>query len=367
MQKRGFASASNHLRLREIISLKDPCAYIIPPFILLLVLARPRTQLSSGRAHGRSFSLLFRINSQGSTLVREARKVTLLTGHAAAETHDRLTHAVAALHAFSRRRRGRPNTHPRQKKTPPHYKNDPAPSPPRRPRPGKSNDPDPTSAHASGESQHTNRHFGVPSQSPMMSTSSPLSHSMSTDDGSLEDAVNNYAGDHGCVGSAAMEAAVAAAAAAEIAAQAAAKASAAAAAAAAAARSAALSAEGAAHTETSSIAEALEEIRTTLAAGRKDAAGVGAEVERVAAGVGLAPALLGALRALGTEGSGALGDERAAGRAAQLVAEVSPDEMHVPTHCAYAFVCVRCVSYTGRYTCGLNAEIDPWHYVCDRT
>lgn len=57
------------------------------------------------RCH-RSFALLFRISDQGNQLAREACKVTLLNGRAAAETHRRLARGVAALKAFARRRRG---------------------------------------------------------------------------------------------------------------------------------------------------------------------------------------------------------------------------------------------------------------------
>lgn len=50
--------------------------------------------------------MLFRISDQGNRLAREACKVTLLTGIAAAETHSRLARGVDALTAFARRRRG---------------------------------------------------------------------------------------------------------------------------------------------------------------------------------------------------------------------------------------------------------------------
>lgn len=82
----------------------------------------------------------------------------------------------------------------------------------------------------------------------------------------------------------------------------------------AAAKSAALkasvAAEDAAQVEEKSVSEALGEVRRVLKAGREDADGAQAEVERVAAGVGLPAALLGALRALRREddaGAGAGG------------------------------------------------------------
>lgn len=83
-----------------------------------------------------------------------------------------------------------------------------------------------------------------------------------------------------------------------------------------AAASASVAAEGAVIAEHNNIAKALEEIRGALLAGREDAAGAGAEVERVAAGVGLAPALLRALRALrrrDDDGGGGGGGGRSSG------------------------------------------------------
>lgn len=61
-----------------------------------------------------------------------------------------------------------------------------------------------------------------------------------------------------------------------------------------AAASASVAAEGAAQAEENSLVEALREVRGALMTVNED----GAEVETVAAGVGLAPALLGSLRAL---------------------------------------------------------------------
>ena len=67
--------------------------------------------------------------------------------------------------------------------------------------------------------------------------------------------------------------------------------------------------------------EALQEVRTALAAGEDHAAGDGAEVERVGSGVGLAPALLNALRALRT-GNGSGPEMAGAGRSGALAADV---------------------------------------------
>ena len=70
-----------------------------------------------------------------------------------------------------------------------------------------------------------------------------------------------------------------------------------------AAASASVAAEGAAQAEENSLVEALREVHGALMTVQED----GAEVERVAAGVGLAPALLGSLRALkrrGDDGGG---------------------------------------------------------------
>lgn len=67
--------------------------------------------------------------------------------------------------------------------------------------------------------------------------------------------------------------------------------------------------------------EALQEVRTALAAGEDRAAGAEAEVERVASGVGLAPALLNALRALRT-GSGSGPEMAGAGKSGALAADV---------------------------------------------
>lgn len=70
-----------------------------------------------------------------------------------------------------------------------------------------------------------------------------------------------------------------------------------------AAASASVAAEGAAQAEENSLVEALREVHGALMTAQED----GAEVERVAAGVGLAPALLGSLRALkrrGDDGGG---------------------------------------------------------------
>lgn len=268
----------------------------------------------------RSFALLFRISNQGKHLTREARKVTLLTGHAAAETHHRLARAVVALRAFSRRRRGRPNIGGRHRNVSTHSLSQPQSR-------NIATASDPVKASAKGEAPKRKQPAPVPSEGPLLSSSSPLSHSMSTDDGSMEDAVNS-AGDHirlQSTGNSAFEAAVAAALAAEKAVKDATAAASAAASAASAARSAAVwAAAEAAHAEEGSIAEALREVRTALEAGRRDAAGAGAgaEVERVAAGVGLAPALLGVLRALGIEG-GDLGEGTAAGWTENHAAEVS--------------------------------------------
>lgn len=265
----------------------------------------------------RSFALLFRISNQGKQLTREARKVTLLSGHAAAETHHRLARAVVALRAFSRRRRGRPNTGDRLKNV-----STPSFS---QPQPRNTTT---AKAFAKGEAPQRKRPVSVPSEGPMLSSSSPLSHSMSTDDGSLEDAANS-GGDHirlQSTGGSAFEAAAAAALAAEKAVKDAAAAASAAASAASAARGAAVwAAAEAAHAEEGSIAEALREVRSALEAGQRDATGAGAEVEQVAAGVGLAPALLGVLRALGIEGGG-LGEGTAASWTENHAADVSRGE-----------------------------------------
>lgn len=112
------------------------------------------------------------------------------------------------------------------------------------------------------------------------------------------------------------------AAAAQASAETAAAAAAAAAADASAVASAAVAEDEAALLEEDSIVEALKEVRAALAAGREDEAG--AQVERVAAGVGLAPALLGALKALrrrdmtaSAPGAGGVG------KAGEMAADVS--------------------------------------------
>lgn len=72
-----------------------------------------------------------------------------------------------------------------------------------------------------------------------------------------------------------------------------------------AAASASVAAEGAAQAEENSLVEALREVHGALMTAQED----GAEVERVAAGVGLASALLGSLRALKRRGSDGGGSE----------------------------------------------------------
>lgn len=152
---------------------------------------------------------------------------------------------------------------------------------------------------------------GLPSSSRLLSCTPLLDQSMSTDSGSYTEEVISDKTEEGGRGgertSTGSTTAVAAWASAAAAAEAARLASAAAAAAAAAAaeavaKSAAAAAEEAALAEEITMMEALQEVRSTLAAGGEKEAGGGAEVERVATGVGLAPALLGALRALETEG-----------------------------------------------------------------
>lgn len=266
---------------------------------------------------GRSLALLFRISDQGNQLVKEARKVTLLSGQAAARTHYRLAHAVVALRAFSRRRSGRSTKHYPQKCSVP-------PSPRLQPSGGTV-----TVNDAVVKLRHAG--YSFPSQSPLLA-SSPLSESLSSNGSGLDasSASGTEGGDDGGVGedvearsSPAMEAWASAAAAAEVAAAAATAVSAAArAAAASAAAQASLAAEEAAEAEEDTIEEALQEVRAALASGQNGADGIGAEVERVAAGVGLAPALLGALRALRREYGnrpGAVGG----GRAGALAEDVS--------------------------------------------
>ncbi|CAM9408922.1 unnamed protein product, partial [Laminaria digitata] len=122
--------------------------------------------------------------------------------------------------------------------------------------------------------------------------------------------------------STAMEAWAIATAAAERAAEAAANAAVAAvAAAASAATIASDAADEAALAEENSIVDALQEVRSALAAGEEHAAGAGAEVERVASGVGLAPALLNVLRAL-RSGCGSGPEMTGAGKSGALAADV---------------------------------------------
>lgn len=277
--------------------------------------------------------------------------MTLLTGHAAAETHRRLAGAVAALRAFSRRRRGRPaNVRPGSASVPP----SPHPrasggtvsAPPantrRTPSPFLRSDGDTLSTKAQGTGG-TDDIFPLPSQSPLLATS-PLSRSLSSAGGASD--INSSGKDGGISGggggtsdlqsssSAAMEAWALAAAAAESAAAAAADAAiAAAAAAASAATIASDAADKAALAEENSIVDALQEVRTALAAGEEHAAGAGAEVERVASGVGLAPALLDALRAL-RRGNGSGPEMTGAGKSGSLAADVGE-----------ARVCVRCFRF----------------------
>ncbi len=328
--------------------------------------------------------------------------MTLLTGHAAAETHRRLSRAVVALRAFSRRRVGRPvaaaaaaaassdgdptqaagdgvPVGPGQPDLPSAPPSAPtqtdatsagigsasvdvasatpapevataasaaqtpapapaaavatgerdAPAPPPRARPSLSVDLTPAlassmlpAAESSGAGgEGFGRSLLMASQAPLLA-SSPLNRPLSTDDsgsdsdplsegvdvpdGADADADGGGGGGGGGGGSdfsssgssggnpmleawAAAEAEAEAAAAHARAAMAAAEAAAKSAAA-----SASVAAEGAALVEENNLDEALREVRGALVAGKED----GAEVERVAAGVGLAPALLGALRAL---------------------------------------------------------------------
>ena len=189
--------------------------------------------------------------------------------------------------------------------------------------------------------------FSLPSRSPLLATS-PLSRSISSDGGPSNSIdVDNGGGDGGSGGggsgdgggggrgrggggnydrqsssSTAMEAWALAAAAAEKAAAAAADAAVAAtAAAASAAKIASDAADEAALAEENSIVDALLEVRTALAAGEEHAAGAGAEVERVAAGVELAPALLDALRAL-KRGNGSGPEMSGAGKSGELAEDV---------------------------------------------
>lgn len=265
--------------------------------------------------HGRSFALLFRISDQGNQLAREARKVSLLSGHAAVKTHHRLTRAVAALRAFSRRRIGRPAAVVVTDTT--SDENLPAQRPPElapSPSPFTSTQVQPLAAEAV-YSVLSHLHDNTP-----LLASSPMNRSFSTDGSNCgvpsEDeagssiaahdndvvAPDNGGGDsHSTTTSGSSDGnplldAWAAASAAEAnnridhaAAEAAAKSAAA---------SASVAAEGAALAEEKTLVEALREVRGALMDGREDATGHGEEVGRVAAGVGLAPALLGALRAL---------------------------------------------------------------------
>ncbi|CAM9296089.1 unnamed protein product, partial [Hapterophycus canaliculatus] len=363
----------------------------------------------SGRNGGatltaRSFALLFRISDQGNQLAREARKVTQLSGHAAADTHRRLTRAVAALRAFSRRRAGRPASVPSSSSSggggggngsdcglvgrdgsyaavggPPVPPLPPPPSASRQGGPRATNTTEesgsvPTGvttsspAAAAGAAREERApgatpgspRVGAPAaaaaddsrdlladstasasaarnedveftplatlQSPLLATdsSSGGGSTSSTSDPSEErqstaagaPALSSVSGygtasaadggggvyNSGSSGSSDVSPIIEAWAAAEAAARATKAAerarSAAEAAAMSAATSASVAAEGVVLAEHNRIAEALEEIRGALLAGQEDAAGAGAEVERVAAGVGLAPALLRSLRAL---------------------------------------------------------------------
>lgn len=305
--------------------------------------------------------------------------MTLLSGYAAAETHRRLTRAVAAFRAFSRRRIGRPaavvvadtssnggdhhrgagvgeggnmpvDNPPELAPAPPSVSTKARPSaahiadmiapekaadvvvgvgghttPSPQTRPGITAVHAPTTrglsvdlAAASAQTP-VEDDGGFFSHAPILA-SSPISRPLSTDDSNsavpweeetisftaaYHDGASNGGGgfnrtisgsSDGNPLTAARAAASAAAAHARVA-QAAAEAAAMSAAA-----SASVAAEGAALAEENTLVEALREVRGVLMTGRKDPAGAGAEVGRIAAGVGLAPALLGALRALKKRG-----------------------------------------------------------------
>lgn len=108
-----------------------------------------------------------------------------------------------------------------------------------------------------------------------------------------------------------------------------------------AAASASVAAKGAALAEENTLVEALREVHGALMAGREDAAGAGAEVGRVAAGVGLASALLGALRALKRRGDdGGDGGGGSASNGLCLAKEVKHylrvgSNVSVPVWCEY--------------------------------
>lgn len=288
--------------------------------------------------------------------------MTQLSGHAAADTHRRLTRAVAALRAFSRRRAGRPAAVPSSgiggrggggfgvgDGGNAEVGASPMPTPAPAPQlPSLSQQSRPPAIDATDESGSAPAEATAASAarndvvqfSPLATLHAPL---LATDGSSgsgssdpSEDrqstsalirgsgygtpataaGVYNSGSSGSSDGNPLMEAWAAAESAAE-ATKAAERASAAAEAAAiSAAASASVAAEGAVLAEHNSIAEALEEIRGALLAGREDAAGAGAEVERVAAGVGLAPALLRALRALrrrDDDGGGGGGGGRSSG------------------------------------------------------
>lgn len=259
----------------------------------------------------RSFALLFRISDRGNLLAREAAKVTLLAGRSAAVTHRRLARAVAVLRTFARRRQGGLAI-----SAPSPCKAPPSSSPVR---PG---DVSPATTRVSDTSAAPPGEGTEPSWSPRPSPGSARSEGAAGDPGGSprEDAQ----GDGGTVAAGkAAEIAAAAATAAVNAAQAATKAAAAAAAAKASAVSAAasaLAATGEAEAEEGRVVEALEMVRSVLSAAKFHRVIAGTDVERIASGVGLAPALIGALRALrreevngnwgmGMKGAGALVEE----------------------------------------------------------